>query len=42
MTTLRDHGRSEIQMLRCPLDDNGPSLYPRAPSKCRSVWFTGL
>jgi hypothetical protein len=28
MTTLRDHGRSEIQMLRCPLDGNGPSLYP--------------
>jgi hypothetical protein len=28
MTTLRDHGRSEIPMLHCPLDDNGPSLYP--------------
>jgi hypothetical protein len=28
MTTLQDHGRSEIPMLRCPLDDRGPSLYP--------------
>jgi hypothetical protein len=28
MTTLRDHGRSEVQMLRCSLDDYGPNLYP--------------
>jgi hypothetical protein len=28
MTTLRDHGRSEVQTLRCSLDDYRPNLYP--------------